>query len=654
MKIILLALLTSLVSVAAFAADGPMVSEPLQLAIARASDEPIRIWLYFDSTQTADNPITLSPRALRRRAKVDPVNFLINEADYSLRPELLDAIRSSGGEIKHISRWFKAVVIELPQDKVSGLVSLPGLKRLDLARTLIGFREPDQTVPNLQKLLVPDSTTYGPSYTQNRTARTVKLHRAGYSGKGLLIAMFDSGFNPNHSAFDSTNLWATWDFINDREAVDGPDCPDDPVSYHQDRHGTATWSVVGGYVPDSLIGSAFGADFALAKTEITCGGTEIKIEEYNWIAAAEWADSLGADIITASLGYYIFNDSGSYTQDQLDGNTALITQAADLAASKNILMVNAAGNERNNAWGTILFPADGDSVLAIGAIAPDSSLAYFSSPGPSADGRVKPDVVTQGMSIRAASSTGGWMWSQGTSFSAPLLAGGAALIMESGPALTAEEVRQMIISSADRYDYPDSNFGYGIFDAVRAADIIKWEPTEPINLLKDQQVAVPVATSGRLTAEAELRGLNLPDGVSLVDLSGGFGQLVLNETELTAAQLTVSLIVAVGQFEDTTSIEITTYVGPAPVATAGPNPFEGSLQIHINHALAAQTDQITITVFNLVGEKIREIIKASTGFAETIVWDGRNSAGRQTTPGVYVILVQTDVRTQQLKVLKTE
>ena len=651
MKIVFLACLVLLLSMTTMAADKPVVSAQLKRAMAEGSDQPIQVWLYFDSTQRADNPINLTERALRRRAKVDPVNFLISEADYSLNPELLDSIRLSGADIKHISRWFKAVAIELPRNKLSSIMSLPGLKKLDISHTLIGIREPEQTLPDLKKILVPDSSGYGASYTQNRTARTVKLHGAGYSGKGVLIAMFDSGFDPNHQAFDSTNLLATWDFINNREAVDGPDCPG---GAEQDRHGTATWSVVGGYVAGDLIGSAFGADFALAKTEITCDNTEIKVEEYNWIAAAEWADSLGADIITASLGYYIFNDSGSYTKDQLDGNTALITQAADLAASRNILVINSAGNERNNSWGTILFPADGDSVLAVGAIGPNDSLAYFSSPGPSADGRVKPDVVTQGMSVRAASTTGGWMWMQGTSFSAPLLAGGAALIMESGPSLTAEEIRQMVIISADRYDNPDADYGYGIFDASRAANIIKWEPTDPILLLKDQQVAVPVAASGRLTAEAAMRGLDLPNGVSLVDLSNGVGQLVLNETELTATRLTVDLIVAVGQFEDTTSVEITTYDGPAPSAIAGPNPFAGSVKIYINHALAANTDQITITVFNLVGEKIREIIKPSTGFAETIVWDGRNSAGRQIAPGMYIILVQTDVKTQQLKLLKTE
>lgn len=651
MKTLFLTALTLLLSVAGFASDQPIISAQLKRVIGSVSDQPIKIWLYFDSTQIADNPINLSQRALARRAKVDPVNFLVSETDYSLRPELIDSIRRTGVEVKRISRWFKGVAVELPGDRLNDVISLPGLKRLDIARTLIGFREPDQASLDLKKMLVPDSSDYGASYTQNRTARTIKLHQAGYSGKGVLIAMFDSGFNPNHQAFDSTSLLATWDFINDREAVDGPDCAG---SDRQDRHGTATWSSVGGYVSDTLIGTAYGADFALAKTEITCGGTEIKVEEYNWIAAAEWADSLGADIITASLGYYIFDDSGSYTQDQLDGNTALITIAADLAASKNILVVNSAGNERETSWGTILFPADGDSVLAVGAIAPDSNLARFSSPGPSADGRVKPDVVTLGMAIIAAqSSDSGWASMSGTSFSAPILAGGAALIMESGPSLTAEEIRQMIIGSADRFDNPDPDYGYGIFDAVRAADIITWVPTDPIMVLTDQLVAIPVTTSGRLTAGATLRGNNLPPGISLIDLSNGEGELVLNETELDDARLTVELIAAVGQFEDTTSIEIITYDGPEPNATAGPNPFTNSVTIYINHALAAQSDKITITVFNLAGKKIREIIKPSSGFAETIVWDGRNSAGRQTAPGMYIILVQTGVTTQQLKLLKT-
>ncbi len=628
-----------------------------------APGESHKYWLYLNPTVADPAAFELSDRARARRAKVDPVNFLVDERDYPVADSVLQVIESRGLSVKFASRWFKAVVVETNLSGLSKAVALPFVRTVDPVRTLTRHRDEDldyprPPVPRLQTI----DFAYGFSEFQNRFIKAVRPHWLGYTGQGVRIAIFDTGFNTAHRAFDSTDIVATYDFINDDIAVDDPECPS-ASSTDQTSHGTAVLSVIGGYDPDSLIGVAPGAEFALAKTEITCDGAEIKIEEYNWIAAAEWADPLGVDIINSSVGYTEFTDSGSYTFDDLDGNTALITIAADIAASKNILVVSSAGNYRTRSWGHIGTPADGDSVLAVGAVNPDSTVASFSSPGPTSDNRTKPDITTLGVGVFVASHLGGYKYSNGTSFSSPLTAGGAALAMEREPALTAQELLDRIRQTGSRSDNPDNDFGYGLFDATRAANLfISFNLPRVLQVRYDRPESFETAIQNWVGPTPSLSGVNLPDWMDFFDNGDGTGTLEVNPGADSPPSLIFGLAAAVTEFADTSYFELQVFgdvastAGDSPEAvSAGPNPFSESVRIFVGEAAG---EVKSISIFNTSGEIVWEKVNnflptADATYGLQQPWDGRNLDGEAVAAGVYIVVVVTDRQTYQFKLLKT-
>ncbi len=302
------------------------------------------------------------------------------------------------------------------------------------------------------------------------------LHNSGFDGTGVLIAILDGGFfdadkiNSVNSLRSRKGIKSTYDFVNKNPSV-----------YNSSNHGTAVLSVLSGYIPGNIEGSAPGADFLLLKTEDV--ESEFPCEEDFWAAGAEYADSAGADIISSSLGYFIFDDTTmNYKVSSLDGNTAFVTKAADIAASKGILVVNSAGNERNDIWKYIIFPSDGDSVIAVGAVNGSNLIADFSSAGPSAGWRIKPDNVTMGVSVPVQVSQNVINRSSGTSFSCPVLSGMAACLKQAVPKALNNDIINALHISADRYHSPDSLYGYGIPDMVQA-----------LNYLQDLYIKIPEA-----------------------------------------------------------------------------------------------------------------------------------------------------------------
>jgi len=246
-------------------------------------------------------------------------------------------------------------------------------------------------------------------------------------------------------------------------------------------------SVLSGYIPESIEGTARGADFWLLRSEDT--ETEFPAEEDFWVAAAEFADSIGADIISSSLGYCTFDDPlMDYKFSDMDGNKAFVTQGADIAASKGILVVNSAGNERNKTWIRIIAPSDGDSVLAVGAVDGNKTISAFSSAGPSYDNQVKPDVVSQGVSVPVQVNALTVERSNGTSFSCPVISGMCACIMQAVPKALNYEIISALHSASDRFLNPDSLYGYGIPDI---ADVIKQLQDKYTERPSDKSVASP-------------------------------------------------------------------------------------------------------------------------------------------------------------------
>lgn len=278
--------------------------------------------------------------------------------------------------------------------------------------------------------------------------------------------MMDAGFDlwTTHQVFSSMNVIATWDFVNgDADVENGSDMGNG-------SHGTSTLSLIGGFYEGELIGPAFDADFILAKTENT--DTETPIEEDNWIAAMEWADSIGVDITSTSLGYLDFDPPyPSYTWEDMDGNTARITNGADYAVSLGIFVVNSAGNSGYDVHNTLGAPADGDSVIAIGAVNSGGTRAAFSSVGPTVDGRIKPDLMAMGSANYTAcngSNNCYSSWGSGTSWSCPMAAGAAALLLEADPSMTPMQLAELMKNTASQSGSPDNLMGWGIVNTYAA------------------------------------------------------------------------------------------------------------------------------------------------------------------------------------------
>jgi subtilisin family serine protease len=311
-----------------------------------------------------------------------------------------------------------------------------------------------------------DYPEYGKSFKQLSLIHGDHLHDQGYRGKGIGIAILDGGFYHANSLLIFDSLWTEGQILGWKDFVN----PSGNV-FNESSHGMSVLSVIGGNIPGELIGTAPEADFWLIRSEDTYH--ETRLEEANWLAAAEFADSAGADIINSSLGYAVFDDSlQNYSYADMDGNTTLVTRAADMAARKGMLVVNSAGNSGNAPWKYITAPADGDSVLAVGAVDTNAVITVFSSYGPTYDLRIKPNTLAVGsrtVIYRTNDSTG---IGSGTSFSAPIISGMAACLWQKYPLVTNIELLQAIEQCSNRYNAPDPHYGYGLPNFILAESII--------------------------------------------------------------------------------------------------------------------------------------------------------------------------------------
>lgn len=471
-----------LISVLTIFAQSPVqkVSELLQQKVNSVSnDEKVLVWVFFSDKGTNLNTFYANPKSvvsdksLKRREKVYPISELINYQDLPVNTNYIDALVSVGFELKQKSKWLNGVSGYLKKSQLNSVVNLSCVNNLDIVYALRKNYEPvseNKTEPILLKEQPEGihSYNYGNSFTQMNQINVPAVHDSGYTGQGVTICVLDAGFNRlTHQSFSSMNIIAAWDFVNgDPDVGDGTDMG-------TGTHGTMTLSTIGGFSPGNLIGPAFNADYILAKTENT--DSETPIEEDNWIAAVEWADSIGVDVTSTSLGYIGFDTPyPSYTWQSMNGNTCRITIAADLAVARGIVVVNSAGNEgSNSSHNTLGAPADGDSVIAVGSVTSSGTRSSFSSVGPTIDGRIKPDIMAMGSSVRVASpyNNNNYTSADGTSFSCPLAAGVAALILCVNPNLTPMQVRDAMRTTASRNLNPDNQYGWGILNTVAAIQV---------------------------------------------------------------------------------------------------------------------------------------------------------------------------------------
>jgi subtilisin family serine protease len=440
-------------------------------AAAGVIPAPRRHWVFFadrglsradEGPALARAAAELSPRALARRAKV---GMAVNRNDLPVAASYADAVAATGARVVVTSRWLNAVSVEADPSQAAAIAALPFVR--EVRPVAIAREELPDALP-LEQAPAPApagrSLDYGSAFGQLDQIQVPDLHDAGYDGAGVLIAMFDTGFDTNHQAYRHLDIVAERDFINnDRETANQPG---DPSS--QDSHGTMTLSCVGGAYAGQLYGGSYNASFVLAKTERV--DVEIQIEEDYWVAAAEWADSLGADIISSSLGYFDW-----YGYEDMDGNTAVTTVAADMAAARGIVVVNSMGNEGDHVWKYMIAPADGDSVLSLGAVNSSGARVSFSSVGPTYDGRIKPDVMAQGRLVYVAttSDTASYASASGTSFSCPLTSGAVGLLIQAHPAWTPYQVIEALRATATQSASPDTLMGWGIVQAADAKDHVQ-------------------------------------------------------------------------------------------------------------------------------------------------------------------------------------
>lgn len=416
----------------------------------------------------------LSPRARMRRLRCGrPSGALADAYDIPVYSPYLERIRPLVRRIRHASRWMNGASVEVRGLALEELSALPFVRRLEVVGSYSRREPAPSALPRHEtraRALSRHSLDYGYSLNQLAQMRVPELHDMGLSGKGILVCMLDSGFNTlDHEAFDHLDIVATWDFVNNDPLVF-----DETGQMGNGDHGTSTLSAIAGFQPGTLIGPAYGASFLLGKTENT--EWERHLEEDHWVAGAEWADAQGADIISSSVGYVDRFSGGEvdYSWQDMDGKTTVITRGANIAAGRGILIVNCAGNEGDRPFpvNSLIAPADSEYVLAVGAVSATGRRVDFSSVGPSADGRIKPDIMAQGYQVVAATpdARDAYGLVNGTSFSCPLAAGAAALVLEARPTWTNLDLIQALRYTAGSADNPDNKNGWGIVNAAAAVN----------------------------------------------------------------------------------------------------------------------------------------------------------------------------------------
>lgn len=452
-------------------------------------NEIFPVWVYFkDKGENTEQKLSLAPQtflseraiARRERLKARDATSIIMMEDLPLEHMYVAGVAGIATKVRHEVKWFNAMTVMATKNEIEQLRALPYVKEIEL---VVRFKPQrlyqeetvlDQAPPPVRSHIAP-LVNYGSSLNQNEQLNTVALHNQGITGTGVLVAIFDAGFaNLTHPALVTRPIVARYDFQTNSTTL----------ASHS--HGQNTFSCVGGFSDGNLVGTAYGASFALARTEVD--PTETPHEEDNWARAAIWADSLGVDVISCSLGY-----GGpvtpydppwpAWTWQDMNGVNTPITRAANRATDLGIVVVNSAGNDGDVALpqNTLGAPADGFDVITAGAVGSTGTRVSFSSVGPTADGRNKPDVMAKGSGTWAATGASSYGGVSGTSFSCPLTAGVAALILQANPGLTPKQVAEALRQTASRASTPDRQYGWGIANAAKAAHYVWMEHTSPGN-----------------------------------------------------------------------------------------------------------------------------------------------------------------------------
>jgi hypothetical protein len=616
------------------------------VSLVSAQDIPQKYWIYF----TAKKPLAfsksalpaeialaagISERALQRRAKMS--SALITTDDVPVDASFLSQLKDRGVTIQNTSRWFNAATAYLTNTQRDQVQHLPFVRSVE---PVVTFKRKD--IPQSESSLrsfskqTANKYAYGFSETQMNLMNAVAVHNIGISGRGVLVGMIDTGFRWKlHEALQKLPVIAEYDFIQkDSSTANGAG-----DSGSQDSHGTSCMSLVGGYKEGTLVSAAFNAHFMLAKTEYV--PSETNVEEDNWVAAVEWMEANGVDVISSSLGYKEF-DAGqrSYVYADMNGRTAPTSIAATIAARKGVVVCNSMGNEGSGMNPpSITMPADADSIISVGAVQSNGIVASFSSNGPTSDGRMKPDVSNQGVSVYAATASGAFTGSfGGTSAAAPLTAGAVAMILSARPELTPIQVRDALRSTASKASSPDNITGWGIVNAYQAVlyhgMVIGTDPEVNIAPGGDRTVSIFVVSKTAVAKDSVRLYYTLNDGNSFTPLSMTLSEVLdapTNSGKYTAVipPSAVTPRFYIRAVDAANTPRTSPYTAPsdlyeaksgtlsvqspaaAPAAFAlrqnYPNPFNPSTMISYDVPAAGL---VTLKVYDLLGREVRTLVNS--------------------------------------------
>ena len=681
------------------AARAPQVLSDRSLGVLRTEGRSV-LWVYFTDKGERDAASfvralgdagrRVTERARKRRAKETGGRFVPDYYDLSVAPAYVDAVERTGAATRHVSRWLNGMTVEATEAEARLIAALPFVRIITPAlrsrRTATlpseplvpweGMGGPPSPRPGSEQAprlpmegegsapTLPKPINFGASFTPLNAIGAIAAFDSGWSAATITVAMFDAGFDKTHNATSPLIRIAEYDFIfHDGETANQAG----DVSGQWD-HGTGTWSVLGGYYPNNMVGPAYNARFLLAKTEDI--RSETPIEEDNWVAAAEWADSIGVDVVSASLAYLDFDGTvNDYTYANLNGHTTVVTLAALLAARRGIVIATAMGNE-GPAPGSLWAPADADSVISCGAVDSGNTIAGFSSRGPTSDGRTKPEVVAQGVATpwAVAGSPSVVAAASGTSLSTPLIGGAAALVREAHPEWTAAQVRQALMSTADKTGAPDNNYGSGRIDIIKAiygsslGGIVAPKPfgllvpsnnsvvSKPPNVTFKWRKAIDPQSSA-LSYRFDLR-CAAPDSClfqatttdTFIVYTSYLGPNRVYEWTITAIDPEAHERESKDRFRFTTSA--TTDVGvptppPSPPRVTlmqnHPNPTHSLTQIEFTLSGPTGAVPVSLRIFDASGRLVRTLVDSYTAVPArwSYRWDGLDGKGHRAASGIY-------------------
>lgn len=577
---------------------------------------------------TLTNPTAyLSSRAVERRTKY---SIVLDSADLPVLSRYTDSIVKAGPvTLLGRSKWLNAVIIQTSDaNAISKINSFAFVKSVSgVALRKSNTAAPDKftqqtsapvSFPSSRnQQLLADTLNYGSSVNQIKIHKGEFLHNIGARGQGMVMAFLDAGFfgYTTNPFFDSARIrnqiLATWDFVQNNASVN-----------EDNAHGMQCFSTVAACKPGTFVGSSPEARYYLLRTEDVA--SEQIIEEYNWAMGAEYADSAGVDVISSSLGYTTFDNAAfNHTYADLNGNTTVISKMADLAAKKGMLIVNSAGNDGDKPWKYISAPADGDSVLSVGAVNGSGVIAAFSSFGPSSDGQIKPDVVSVGQGTTISTTSGTIGSGFGTSFSGPNMAGLATCLWQLFPEFNNWKIITTLRKSSDRFTSPQAQYGYGLPDMKKAVGILLTEIATMNTAFSNCSANISWSSkdikSMQYIVERKLPGETVYTKIKTVEAkSQTFSSQSYQLTDVINSSSAGVIMYRIKEIIDTSAAGFNEYIIDSNAVTIAlpcssvpegqkiklyPNPAKSKLTIKF--AEQEMINGLTIQIFNMQGQLVR-------------------------------------------------